>query len=70
MKRARAIDGVLPIICPFTDEGNVSCTCGMGIFNASIDKVRKIMDDDPAVKEGVLGYEAHDCKSFLGDCLP
>jgi hypothetical protein len=42
----------------------------MGIFNASIDKVRKIMDDDPAVKEGVLGYEAHDCKSFLGDCLP
>jgi hypothetical protein len=36
---ALRIDVVLPIVCPFTDEGKVSCACGMGIFNASIDKV-------------------------------
>jgi len=28
------------------------------------------MDQDPAVKEGVLVYEAHPCRSFPGDCLP
>jgi len=58
--------GLLPIVCPFTDESNIA---GLAIFNASIDQVKNTMDDDPAVKEGVLVYEVHDCKSFPGDCL-
>ena len=28
------------------------------------------MDQDPAVKEGIFLYEAHSCRSFIGDCLP
>jgi hypothetical protein len=32
--------------------------------------VKKIMDEDPAVKAGVLGYKVLDCRSFPGDCLP
>jgi hypothetical protein len=59
--------GLLPIICPLTDESNIA---GLAIFNASIDQVKNTMDDDPAVKEGVLIYEVHDCISFPGDYLP
>lgn len=60
-------DGLLPIVCPVSDGSNVS---GVGIFNASVDEVKKIMDEDPGVKEGLFVYEAHDCRSFPGDCLP
>ena len=59
--------GLLPIVCPISDESNVS---GVGIFNANINEVKKIMDEDPAVKEGVFVYEIHPCRSFPGDCLP
>jgi hypothetical protein len=59
--------GLMPIICPFADESNIA---GLAIFNASIDQVKNTMDDDPAVKEGVLVYEVHDCISFPGDYLP
>ncbi len=60
-------DGVLSIVCPVGDGSDVS---GIGIFNADIDEVKKIMDDDPGVKEGVFVYEIHPCRSFPGDCLP
>ncbi len=59
--------GLLPIVCPITDGGDLA---GVGIFNADVDEVKSIMDQDPAVKEGVLVYEAHPCRSFPGDCLP
>ncbi len=59
--------GVMPIICPITDGGDLA---GIGIFNADIDLAKSIMDQDPAVKEGVFVYEAHPCRSFPGDCLP
>jgi hypothetical protein len=36
-------------VCPISDESNGS---GIGIFNANIDEVKKIMDEDPGVKEG------------------
>ena len=58
--------GVLPIVCPVTDGSDLA---GIGIFNADIDLVKSIMDQDPAVKEGILVYEAHPCRSFPGDCL-
>jgi hypothetical protein len=60
-------DGLLPIVCPISDEGEVS---GIGIFNASLDETKKIMDGDPGVKEGIFVYEIHKCRSFPGDCLP
>ncbi|MGA9097874.1 MAG: hypothetical protein WB392_02980 [Methanotrichaceae archaeon] len=59
--------GLLPIACPVSDGSNVS---GIGIFDASIDEVKRIMDEDPGVKERVFVYEIHACRSFPGDCLP
>jgi hypothetical protein len=60
-------DGVLPIVCPISDESTMT---GIGIFNAGITEVKKIMEDDPGVKEGIFLYEVHECRSFPGDCLP
>jgi hypothetical protein len=60
-------DGVLSIVCPISDGSNVS---GIGIFNAPVEEVTKIMDEDPAVQAGVLIYETHACRGFPGDSLP
>lgn len=60
-------EGVLPIVCPVSDGGDVS---GIGIFNASLEEVKKIMDEDPAVKAGVFVYEVHVCRGFPGSSLP
>lgn len=60
-------DGLLSIVCPINDETNVK---GIGIFNATLEEVKTIMDEDPAVKAGIFEYELHPCKSFPGDCLP
>ena len=60
-------NGLLPIVCPISDDSNVE---GVGIFNASADEVRKVMDADPGVKAGVFVYEIHSCRSFPGDSLP
>ena len=60
-------DGVLSIVCPVGDGSDV---CGIGIFNATIEEVKKIMDEDPGVKAGVFIYEIHTCRSFPGDSLP
>ncbi len=59
--------GLLSIVCPISDGSNVA---GVGIFNANVEEVKKIMDEDPAVQAGVLIYETHACRSFPGDCLP
>ena len=59
--------GVLPIVCPISDGSDVS---GIGIFNAPVEEVKKIMDEDPGVKAGVFVYEIHACRSFPGACLP
>ena len=60
-------DGVLSIVCPITAETGVS---GIGIFNASAEETKHIMDGDPAVKAGIFVYEIHPCRSFPGDSLP
>ncbi len=60
-------DGLLSIVCPVSDGSDIS---GIGIFNAGIDEVKRIMDADPGVGEGVFIYEVHACRSFPGDCLP
>ena len=60
-------DGLLPIVCPVSDGSDVS---GIGIFNAPIEAVKKIMDEDPGVKAGIFVYELHPCRSFPGASLP
>jgi len=60
-------EGVLPIVCPIADGSEVS---GIGIFNAPVEEVQKIMDEDPGVKAGVFVYEVHACRSFPGASLP
>jgi hypothetical protein len=42
----------------------------VGIFNGTVDEIRKVMDDDPGVKAGVFVYEIHACRGFPGDRLP
>jgi hypothetical protein len=59
-------DGIMPIVCPVADGSPLS---GIGIFDAPIDEVRKIMDEDPGVKAGIFIYEIYTCRSFPGDCL-
>ncbi len=60
-------DGVLSIVCPVRDGSDVS---GIGIFNASVEETKRIMDEDPGVQAGVFVYELHPCRSFPGDSLP
>jgi len=58
---------MLSIVSPVSDGSDLS---GIRIFNANIDEVKRIMDEDPAAKKGVFVYEIHACRSFPGDCLP
>ncbi len=60
-------DGVLSIVCPISDASGVS---GIGIFNASVEDTRKIMEGDPGVQAGLFTFEVHGCRSFPGDALP
>lgn len=60
-------DGLMPIVCPVTDGSDVS---GIGIFNAPLEEVKKIMDEDPGVKAGVFVYETYLCRGFPGSSLP
>jgi hypothetical protein len=60
-------EGILSIVCPVRDGSEVT---GVGIFNGTVDEIRKVMDDDPGVKAGVFVYEIHACRSFPGDRLP
>jgi hypothetical protein len=60
-------DGPLSIVCPVIDGSDVK---GIGIFNASIEETKKIMNEDPGVKENVFVFEVHPCRSFPGDALP
>ena len=60
-------EGKLSIVCPISDGSDVT---GVGIFNADIEEVKMIMDEDPGVKAGVIVYEIHASRSFPGDSLP
>ncbi len=60
-------EGILPIVCPIRDGGSIA---GIGIFNAPVERVKTIMDEDPGVKAGIFVYEIHACHAYPGDCLP
>jgi hypothetical protein len=59
-------EGLLSIVCPVSADSDVN---GVGIFNTTIEETKKIMDEDPAVKEGVFVYQILSCRSFPGDRL-
>ncbi len=60
-------EGLLPIVCPATDGGEVS---GIGIFIGTPEQVKVIMDGDPGVQAGIFTYEIHACRGFPGSELP
>lgn len=60
-------DGLLSIVCPVTDD---TALAGVAIFNASVDDVRRLMEEDPGVKAGIFSFEVHPIRSFPGDSLP
>jgi hypothetical protein len=60
-------DGVMPIVCPVGDETGLA---GVGIFVDGPERVREIMDGDPAIQAGVLSYSVHPCRGFPGSTLP
>jgi hypothetical protein len=64
---ALAADGVLAVVCPVTDGGDVA---GIGIFDATAEEVEEIMAGDPAVQSGVLDFELHPVRGFPGAGLP
>ncbi len=59
--------GLLSIVCPIIDGSEWA---GVGIFNASVERTREIMEDDPGVKAGIFTYEVHPVRGFPGDGLP
>ncbi len=60
-------DGPLAILCQVSDGSSVSAVI---IFNTSVEEAKALMDEDPAVKDGILTYELHASRSFPGDTLP
>ena len=60
-------EGMLSIVCPISDGSDVT---GVGIFNADVEEIKQIMDEDPGVKAGVIAYEIHASRIFPGDSLP
>ena len=57
----------MSIVAPVTQENNIA---GIAIFNTDPAKAREIMEDDPAVKEGIFTIEVLPIMSFPGDSLP
>jgi hypothetical protein len=60
-------DGALAIVCPVADDSEWA---GIGIFATTSEETAQLMDNDPAIRAGVLSYEVHPVRSFPGDCLP
>jgi len=60
-------DGLLSIVGPIVqDKTDVTGVC---IFSTNLERTRKIMNEDPAVKAGIFTYEAHLIEGFPGDAL-
>lgn len=60
-------DGLLPIVCPVRDDSEIA---GVGVFAASVEETRRIMDGDPGVRAGVFRYELHATRTRPGSALP
>lgn len=60
-------EGLLSVVFPIRNDSDKA---GVGVFNADVEQTKKIIEEDPAVKEGILNYEVHATRSFPGDRLP
>jgi YCII-related domain len=60
-------EGVMPIVGPVPDDSDLA---GMAVLDAPLDRAAEIMDDDPAIREGIFVYELHPVLSFPGSALP
>lgn len=62
-----AASGKLNVAGPFLDSGNLS---GIFIFDSgNEDEVKKMVENDPAVKAGRLTYEIHPWMTEKGTCF-
>ncbi len=62
-----AASGKLNVAGPFLDEGDMR---GIFIFDSgNEDEVRKLVENDPAVKAGRLTYEIHPWMTEKGTCF-
>jgi hypothetical protein len=59
--------GLLRIVCPVNDGTDMA---GIGVWDAGVDEVTRIYQDDPAIRQGILAFEIHASRSFPGDALP
>jgi hypothetical protein len=59
-------NGVLAVVCPVVDGGEIK---GIGIFKATVEETRRIMDDDPGVQAKLFVYDVHSCRGLPGDAL-
>lgn len=48
---ALCVQGLLSIVCPVSDGSELE---GIGIFNASVEAVKRLMDEHPGVKDGIF----------------
>jgi uncharacterized protein YndB with AHSA1/START domain len=64
---ALAQAGLLAVVLPVTDDTDLA---GIGIFTATPDDTRTIMDDDPGVRAGIFTYQVHPVRGFPGASLP
>lgn len=60
-------EGLLCVVFPIRNDSDKA---GIGIFNADPEQTKQLMEEDPAVMEGILAYEIHATRSFPGDSLP
>jgi uncharacterized protein YndB with AHSA1/START domain len=58
--------GILSVVLPVTDDTELA---GIGIFAASIDDTRTIMDADPGVRAGIFRYDVHPVRGVPGASL-
>lgn len=59
-------EGLMNIVAPVTAQHSIAGIC---IFDADEEKVKAVMNEDPAVKEGIFTYELLPIRSFPGDRL-
>jgi len=60
-------DGLLCVVGPAVkDESDVAGFC---IFSTDLERTRRIMNEDPAVRAGIFAYDIHLMDSFPGDAL-
>jgi len=58
--------GMLQVVLPADDDSDLA---GIGIFAASPEDTRTIMDDDPGVRAGLFTYRMHPVRGFPGAAL-